>query len=128
MAPVVAGILPLIETLFSMYRRKFIRQHSVNHPDGLHLHTLVYRRVLFNPQLHLTPAEKNTANAQVGFYFWLPAAAFTTLACLFMQNTFVQLALMFIYLAMYVWLYRALVQFKVPLCMNFRWPAKKNRL
>jgi UDP-N-acetylmuramyl pentapeptide phosphotransferase/UDP-N-acetylglucosamine-1-phosphate transferase len=40
MAPVVAGLLPLIETLFSMYRRKFIRQLPVNHPDGLHLHLL----------------------------------------------------------------------------------------
>jgi UDP-GlcNAc:undecaprenyl-phosphate GlcNAc-1-phosphate transferase len=114
MAPVVAGILPLIETLFSMYRRKVIRKHPVNHPDGLHLHTLVYRRLLFNPKLHLTPAQKNTTNAQVGPYFWLPATAFTTLACLFMQNTWAQLAFMLIYLAMYVWLYRAAVHFKVP--------------
>lgn len=124
MAPVVAGILPLIETLFSIYRRKVIRQHPVNHPDGLHLHTLVYRRLLFKPQLHLTPVQKNTANAQVGFYFWFPATALTTLACLFMQNTLAQLALMLLYLAMYIWLYRAIVHFKVPLIMNLRWPAK----
>ena len=117
MAPVVAGILPLIETMFSMYRRKFIRQHPVNHPDGLHLHTLVYRRLLFNPQVHLTPTQKNTANAQVGPYFWLPATAFTTLACLFMQNTWAQLAFMLTYLAMYIWLYRALVHFKAPKLM-----------
>ena len=117
MAPVVAGILPLIETLFSMYRRKVIRQHPVNHPDGLHLHTLVYRRLLFNPQVHLTPTQKNTANAQVGPYFWLPATAFTTLACLFMQNTWAQLAFMLTYLAMYIWLYRALVHFKAPKLM-----------
>ncbi len=120
MAPVVAGILPLIETLFSIYRRKFIRQHPVNHPDGLHLHTLVYRRLLFNPQVHLTPTQKNTANAQVGPYFWFPAAAFTALACLFMQNTWAQLAFMIAYLIMYTWLYRALVHFKVPKLMNRR--------
>ena len=120
MAPVVAGILPLIETLFSMYRRKFIRHHPVNHPDGLHLHTLVYRRLLFNPQMHLTLTQKNTANAQVGPYFWLPAAACTTLACIFKQNTWAQLALMLTYLAMYIWLYRALVYFKGPKLMNRR--------
>jgi UDP-N-acetylmuramyl pentapeptide phosphotransferase/UDP-N-acetylglucosamine-1-phosphate transferase len=120
MAPVVAGILPLIETLFSIYRRKVIRQHPVNHPDGLHLHTLVYRRLLFNPNVHLTPTKKNTANAQVGPYFWLPATAFTTLACLFMQNTWAQLAFMIAYLIMYTWLYRALVHFKVPKLMNRR--------
>jgi UDP-N-acetylmuramyl pentapeptide phosphotransferase/UDP-N-acetylglucosamine-1-phosphate transferase len=120
MAPVVAGILPLIETLFSMYRRKVIRQHPVNHPDGLHLHTLVYRRLLFNPKVHLTPTQKNSVNAQVGPFFWLPATAFTTLSCLFMQNTWVQLALMLIYLAIYTWLYRALVHFKAPKLMNRR--------
>jgi UDP-N-acetylmuramyl pentapeptide phosphotransferase/UDP-N-acetylglucosamine-1-phosphate transferase len=120
MAPVVAGILPLIETLFSMYRRKVIRQHPVNHPDGLHLHTLVYRRLLFSPQVHLTPTQKNTANAQVAPYFWLPASAFTILACLFMQNTWAQLALMLTYLAIYTWLYRALVHFKAPKRLNRR--------
>ena len=120
MAPVVAGILPLIETLFSIYRRKVIRQHPVNHPDGLHLHTLVYRRLLFSPQVHLTPTQKNSANAKVGPYFWLPATAFTTLACLFMQNTWAQLSFMLIYLAMYTWLYRALVHFKAPKRMNKR--------
>ena len=120
MAPVVAGILPLIETLFSMYRRKIIRQHPVNHPDGLHLHTLVYRRLLFNPQVHITPSQKNTANSQVGAYFLLPATTFTTMACLFMQNTWAQLALMLTYLAIYTWLYQALVHFKAPKFMNRR--------
>ena len=120
MAPVVAGILPLIETLFSMYRRKVIRQHPVNHPDGLHLHTLLYRRLLFNPRLHFSAIQKNIANAQVGPYFWLPAAVFTTLACFFMQNTWAQLSLMLTYLAMYIWLYSTLVHFKDPKFMNRR--------
>ena len=120
MAPVVAGILPLIETLYSMYRRKVIRQYPVNHPDRLHLHTLIYRRLLLNPQVHLTTTQMNTANAQVGPYFWLPATAFTTLSCVFMQNTLLQLAFMLIYLFIYIWLYRALVHFKTPKLMNRR--------
>jgi hypothetical protein len=70
--------------------------------------------------VHLTPTQKNTANAQVGPYFWLPATACTTLACLFMQNTWAQLALMLTYLAIYTWLYRALVHFKAPKRMNKR--------
>lgn len=36
---------PVIELLYSMYRRKILRQASPAAPDGLHLHTLVYRRV-----------------------------------------------------------------------------------
>ena len=120
MAPVVAGILPLIETLFTMYRRKVIRKNSVNHPDGLHLHTLFYQRLLLNHEVHLTLTQKNTVNAQVGPYFWLFATASTTLACLFMQNTWAQLTFMLTYLAIYTWLYRALVHFKTPKFMNRR--------
>ncbi|GAB3443543.1 glycosyltransferase [Massilia solisilvae] len=37
---------PVIEVLFSIYRRKIVRQASPGAPDALHLHTLVYRRVV----------------------------------------------------------------------------------
>jgi UDP-N-acetylmuramyl pentapeptide phosphotransferase/UDP-N-acetylglucosamine-1-phosphate transferase len=39
---------PVIEVLYSMYRRKIVRQSSPGAPDGLHLHTLLYRRVTRN--------------------------------------------------------------------------------
>lgn len=37
---------PVIEVLYSMYRRKVIRKTSPGAPDRLHLHTLIYRRVV----------------------------------------------------------------------------------
>jgi UDP-GlcNAc:undecaprenyl-phosphate GlcNAc-1-phosphate transferase len=120
MAPVVAGLLPLIETLFSMYRRNVIRNHPVNQPDALHLHTLVYRRILFNPALTYTANQLNAVNAKVALFFWLPASIFAVLACIFAESTKVQLVLMLIYLAMYNWLYQRLVRFNSPAFMRFR--------
>jgi UDP-N-acetylmuramyl pentapeptide phosphotransferase/UDP-N-acetylglucosamine-1-phosphate transferase len=38
---------PVIEVLFSIYRRRFIQKVSPGAPDALHLHTLVYRRLVF---------------------------------------------------------------------------------
>jgi UDP-N-acetylmuramyl pentapeptide phosphotransferase/UDP-N-acetylglucosamine-1-phosphate transferase len=38
---------PVIEVLFSMYRRTVIQQVSPGAPDALHLHTLVFRRLVF---------------------------------------------------------------------------------
>jgi UDP-N-acetylmuramyl pentapeptide phosphotransferase/UDP-N-acetylglucosamine-1-phosphate transferase len=38
---------PVIEVLFSIYRRKFIQNVSPGAPDALHLHTLVFRRIVF---------------------------------------------------------------------------------
>ena len=37
---------PVIEVLFSIYRRKVIKNVSPGAPDALHLHTLVFRRVV----------------------------------------------------------------------------------
>jgi UDP-GlcNAc:undecaprenyl-phosphate GlcNAc-1-phosphate transferase len=120
MAPVVVGLLPLIETLFSMYRRNVIRNHPVNQPDALHLHTLVYRRMLFNPALKYSANELNAVNAKVALFFWLPAVIFAVLACIFAESTAAQLMLMLIYLGMYNWLYLRLVGFKSPAFMRFR--------
>jgi UDP-GlcNAc:undecaprenyl-phosphate GlcNAc-1-phosphate transferase len=120
MAPVVAGLLPLIETLFSMYRRNIVRNHPVHQPDALHLHTLVYKRILFNPALTYTANQLNAVNAKVALFFWSPAVIFAVLACIFAESTDVQLVLMLIYLIMYNWLYSRLVRFKVPILMRFR--------
>lgn len=37
---------PIIEVLFSMYRRKVVRRAGVGVPDRLHLHSLIYRRLV----------------------------------------------------------------------------------
>lgn len=114
MAPVVVGIFPLIETLFSMYRRKFVRQHPINHPDGLHLHTLIYKRLVACPGRQKAPDEINQANAQVAPYFWLPGVIFAASAVAFRENTGAQLLLMLAYFAIYRWLYVRLVSLKTP--------------
>jgi len=120
MAPVVVGIFPLIETLFSMYRRKWVRKHPVNHPDALHLHTLVYRRLVFSPRKYQSQELKNQANARVAWYFWFPASGFGALAVIFQTDTTVLLALMLAYLGLYLWLYRRLVKFSSPMWMRLR--------
>ncbi|MFA6441067.1 MAG: glycosyltransferase [Sterolibacterium sp.] len=114
MAPVVVGIFPLIETLFSMYRRKFVRQHPINHPDGLHLHTLIYKRLLAKRGTQKTPSELNHANSLVAPYFWAPSAIFVVLAVVFMESTSAQILLMLAYFGCYRWLYVRLVSLKTP--------------
>lgn len=37
---------PVVEVLYSIYRRKVIRKSSPGAPDRLHLHTLIYRRLV----------------------------------------------------------------------------------
>jgi UDP-N-acetylmuramyl pentapeptide phosphotransferase/UDP-N-acetylglucosamine-1-phosphate transferase len=120
MAPVVVGLLPLIETLFSMYRRNVLRNLPVNQPDALHLHTLVYRRLLINTLICKSPHLMNKANSRVAMFFWLPAVFFSCISCLFIHSTVAQLLLMLTYVAMYLWLYNRLVNFKSPYLMRLK--------
>ena len=39
-------IYPVFETLFSIYRRRVIRATPPGLPDGIHLHSLIYRRLM----------------------------------------------------------------------------------
>jgi uncharacterized iron-regulated membrane protein len=103
-----------------MYRRKFLRLHPMNHPDALHLHTLVYRRLVFNPTVHQSSKARNNANARVAWYFWLPASVFSGLALAFKNSTPILLILVIAYLGSYLWLYRRLVKLGAPTWMKVR--------
>lgn len=114
MAPVLVGVYPLLETLYSMYRRKFIRSHPINHPDALHLHTLIYRRLIFNPALDVTSQRKNRANAQVAVIVWGLAAVPGVLAVYFYEQSNILLGLIGLFALGYVYFYGLLIKFKAP--------------
>ena len=44
--PMLVMIYPVFETLFSIYRKKILRGVSPGIPDGVHLHMLVYKRIV----------------------------------------------------------------------------------
>jgi UDP-N-acetylmuramyl pentapeptide phosphotransferase/UDP-N-acetylglucosamine-1-phosphate transferase len=122
MAPVLVGIYPLVETVYSMYRRKFVRTHPINHPDALHLHTLIYRRLVLRPGLHHSAGDKNAANAKVALYGFAMAAVPAALACVFIDNTNALLLCMALFALFYIDFYRRIVRFRTPL-----WLLDKTR-
>ncbi len=101
MAPLLVGLYPIIETLFSMYRRKFIRSHPMGHPDSLHLHTLVFRRVVYS-------------NFKVAPYFWTFTIINSIIAYVFADNTSVLLVFILGFAAFYILIYKKLVSFATP--------------
>ena len=117
MAPVLVGVYPLLETLYSMYRRKFVRSHPINHPDALHLHTLIYRRLVLNPALDVTSQEKNKANAKVAVIVWGFVTVPVVCAYVFRQQTEVLLGLIGLFAVAYVLFYQRLIAFNAPLLL-----------
>ncbi len=101
MAPLLVGLYPIVETLFSMYRRKFVRSHPMGHPDSLHLHTLLFRRVV-------------SSNYKVAPYLWTLTLVNAVIAYEFAENTSALLGFMLGFAAFYVLLYTKLVRFETP--------------
>ncbi|MCP5727096.1 glycosyl transferase, partial [Klebsiella pneumoniae] len=64
-------IYPAFETIFSAYRRMFVRGKSPTLPDGIHLHSLIFRRIV---QWTVGPREARALmkrNARTSPYLWL---------------------------------------------------------
>lgn len=76
---------PVIEVLYSIYRKKFIRKMSPGAPDRLHLHMLLYRRVVCQkiPRTHPWVRLRNAAVACLV----IPSVIATTLLAVWLGDT-----------------------------------------
>ena len=64
---------PVIETLFSVYRRATRKRgHNPGAPDASHLHSLVYRRIVSRKLLHGAPSWQR--NAYTSPFMWVYAS------------------------------------------------------
>jgi UDP-N-acetylmuramyl pentapeptide phosphotransferase/UDP-N-acetylglucosamine-1-phosphate transferase len=98
---------PVIEVMFSIYRRKFIKKVSPGAPDALHLHTLLYRRVVF-PRVQRSLARPWQRNAAV-VLFIAPVVAACIGTAAFASSSAAGIALVALQLFVYVAAYRRLV-------------------
>jgi UDP-N-acetylmuramyl pentapeptide phosphotransferase/UDP-N-acetylglucosamine-1-phosphate transferase len=99
---------PVWETLYSMYRRR-LRGRSPADPDGLHLHTLIYRRVM---KLRAGPVARSALTT----LSLLALNVFTVVpAMLFWDETWILQAYAAGFVLVYLWLYLRIARFGMPL-------------
>lgn len=112
--PLLLVIYPVMETLFSIYRKKFVRKMSPGLPDGLHLHMLVYKR-LVRWMIGSNEAKDIVGrNSLTSPYLWVLSSMSVLPACLFWDNTPVLMFFSALFMVCYVCLYVMLVRFKTP--------------
>lgn len=113
-------IYPAFETVFSAYRRMFVRGKSPAVPDGIHLHSLIFRRVV-----RWTVGRKEARallkrNARTSPYLWLFSLMAVIPATLFWQNTGVLIVFCLLFVISYLWLYARIVRFRSPRWLIWR--------
>jgi UDP-N-acetylmuramyl pentapeptide phosphotransferase/UDP-N-acetylglucosamine-1-phosphate transferase len=121
MFPLLVCIYPVFETLFSIYRRRFIRAVPPSMPDGIHLHSLIYRRVMRWAVGDRSAKALTRRNSMTSPYLWLLCMFSVVPAVLFWDNTAVLSICLLLFVVTYVVLYWRIVRFKSPRWMRFAW-------
>ena len=118
--PVLLFMYPIFETCFSIYRKKFVRGMSPGVPDGVHLHMLVYKRLMRWVVGSHAARELTRRNSLTSPYLWLLCLVAVVPATLFWRHTLHLFTFVVIFIIAYVWLYMSIVRFKVPRWMVIR--------
>jgi len=116
-------IYPTFETLFSVYRRFFIRGTSPAMPDGIHLHSLIFRRVVQWAVGRKDARALVRRNSMTSPYLWMFSLMAVIPATVFWRFTWVLMLFCLLFIASYVWLYARIVRFKAP-----RWMIRHKKI
>ncbi|SFV09774.1 MraY family glycosyltransferase [Pseudoduganella namucuonensis] len=115
-------IYPAFETLFSAYRRMFIRGKSPAMPDGIHLHSLIFRRVVQWAVGRKEGRALLRRNSLTSPYLWMFSLMAVIPATMFWRNTTLLMGFCLLFMVSYIWLYVRIVRFKAP-----RWMIRHKK-
>lgn len=118
--PLLVCIYPIFETVFSIYRRWVLRARPPTLPDGIHLHSLIYRRVMRWAVGGRSARELTQRNSMSAPYLWLLSMMSIIPAVIFWDSTAVLAVFIGVFMACYLALYWRIVRFRSPRWMVFR--------
>ena len=104
---------PVLETTFSVYR-KVVRGQSPSMADALHIHQLIYRRIVREVFDDDESRRMLMRNNRTSPYLWGFAGFTVVPAVLFWRYSYVLMAFTLAFVVFYVWAYTSIVRFKVP--------------
>jgi UDP-GlcNAc:undecaprenyl-phosphate/decaprenyl-phosphate GlcNAc-1-phosphate transferase len=116
-------VYPVFETVFSMYRKHFVRGRSVGKPDGVHLHMLIYRRLVRWHPASKAVEHRVARNSLTSPYLWVLCALGAVGAVTFWNKTPLLQVGVVVFALVYIWLYRRIVHFSVPKALIIRSPV-----
>ncbi|MBU6437056.1 MAG: glycosyltransferase [Betaproteobacteria bacterium] len=118
--PALLFIYPVVETLFSIWRRVVLRKRSASAPDAAHLHHLLYKRMVRWAVGSAAPEHKNQRNALTSPYLWILSSLAATPAVVFWDKPHVLMMFCAVFVVSYLWLYARIVRLRAPRWMMIR--------
>ena len=102
---------PIVETLFSIFRRRIHQGKNPGTADGLHFHTIIFRRLTLRSKPNSNSWSKNSRTSP---YLWLFSIFSIIPSVLWMQSTKILITIFIANAILYVWLYSRIIKFKTP--------------
>ena len=118
--PLLLCAYPIFETVFTIYRRRFVRGVAAGAPDGIHLHTLIYRRVIRIALDPDTPRSATGRNSMTSPYLWILCLLSVIPAVLWWDDTMMLSLFLLLFVVSYVLLYCSILKFKTPKWLMIR--------
>jgi UDP-N-acetylmuramyl pentapeptide phosphotransferase/UDP-N-acetylglucosamine-1-phosphate transferase len=112
--PLALLIYPIFETVFSIYRRQVVRGNSPGHPDRLHMHQMIYMRLVRRFVGRSEAGLITYRNSMVAPYVWVVALLCCGLAVAARASTGWLLLIIVVFCAAYVRVYALIVHWKTP--------------
>lgn len=110
----IVAMYPAFETIFSIYRRRYVRGRAVDAPDALHLHTLIYKRIARKGISFKDPQQCTWRNSMSSVYLWILSLVTIVPATFFWNSPYVLASAALAFAVVYLWIYAAVVRFKTP--------------
>ena len=124
--PLLVVIYPVFETLFSIYRKRYVRGQSPGMPDGLHFHMLIYKRLVRWMVGSKEARHRKQRNSLTSPYLWATAGFSVVPAVMFWDSPAVLAAFVLLFCIAYIWLYNRIVRFRVPRVLVINKKYKRN--
>jgi UDP-N-acetylmuramyl pentapeptide phosphotransferase/UDP-N-acetylglucosamine-1-phosphate transferase len=112
--PLLLCIYPIFETLFTIYRRVILKRVHPGMPDALHLHQLIYRRIVRWDSTNQNQQLQIYRNSMTSPYLWLLCLLGVIPAVLFWRYHLALKGFVILFGISYVWIYWAIVRHKIP--------------
>jgi UDP-N-acetylmuramyl pentapeptide phosphotransferase/UDP-N-acetylglucosamine-1-phosphate transferase len=116
--PLLVCFYPVFETLFSIYRRRFLRAVPPSMPDGIHLHSLIYRRVMRWAVGDRSAKALTRRNSMTSPFLWMMCMLSVVPAVLFWHHSGALALFLLLFALVYVGLYWRIVRFRSPRWMR----------
>jgi UDP-GlcNAc:undecaprenyl-phosphate/decaprenyl-phosphate GlcNAc-1-phosphate transferase len=102
-------IYPLYETVFSVYRKKIVRNTSPTQPDKYHLHMMIYKRLV---KRKIFKNNKALCNSMTSPFLWALSLVGIIPAVIWYDSQTMLIIWAFIFIIIYTIIYRRIVHFK----------------